>query len=1281
MHSVRHLRVAVLAAASLLLLPTPQALAQTGGGSEIIVGRVLDTDGKPVAEARVEATSVETQTTRGRTTNDKGQFTILFPDGSGQYRVVVRAIGFAPATQMVVRQSDEDRLEVTFRLARSTQTLRQMTITSNRGPLQSNADRPTPGTEERVLTGDQLFRLPVDASDPTALAGLTAGVVTLGGTDSSASAFSVAGQRVDQNQITLDGLSFGSGSVPQEAVRSSRVITSTYDVARGQFTGGQVSSTTRSGTNQLQGSIGYDLRTPEMQFYDEEAVQFGQPYTQNQYSFGLGGPLKQNRVFWFASAQFRARSDGLQSLVSGSDAIFQRFGVAPDSAGRFLSLVSGYGLPPRVDGVPSRRLSENLSTLSRLDWVISDKHTLTLRGDWRLGVQDGQRISALGVPHSGGELNSLGGGGLVSVLSQFDNGIINEFRVYGSIDSRDSRPYLIAPAGRVQVISDFDDGTRSVSALSFGGNGALPQDIENDQLETTNELSWISNDGAHRVKLGGLVNLSRFNQDFATNRNGTFTYNSLEDLENNTPAQFTRTLAPTERNGGIWNSALYLGDTWRKSRALQLTYGVRLEHSSYDGAPRNNPDVEAKFGRRTDRFPSETHLSPRVGFTWTLGLPQPQAGGGGPAAGGAGGLGGFGGGGLAGGGRGGMGGGMGGGMAGGAGPFAGLATTIIRGGIGEFRGRAPSGLFTGALDATGLPGAESQLVCVGSAVPIPDWSLYAANPASIPTVCADGGGGSTPFSNQRPNVTTFDPDFGAPRSWRASLGVQRRMFERLNVNLNLSYALGVGLYGVRDLNFDPTPRFSLASEGGRPVFVDPAVIVPGTGVVNNLGSRIEDTYGSVFAVGSGLRSDTRQATLGVNGFLRNGVLLSANYTLTRSRDQSSFSCCNAQQAFASPTTGADPNETPWGTSDLERRHVIVTTATMPLHPSIELTVIGRATSGQPYTPRVAGDINGDGARNDRAFIFDPVTTNDPVLAAGMNGLLANASGRVRECLESQFGTVAGRNSCRAPWFPSLDVQVNYRPDRFGLKRNLMLSLQLVNPLSGADRLLHGRNEKGWGQPRRIDPNLLFVTGFDPVEQRFRYAVNERFGDATGTGAGGRGIGQQLNPFQVALQARYTIGPDRMRQAMLAAQEAARGPRGAGGGGPFGDVGGLVRRFAVNPFQQTLALADSLGLDSAQVVKLSALRDAHEGRVNTLATDVQDRSARIGNNADPQAVLQLMRAPIEDAQAIQRESLKALQEALTAAQWERLPPRIRNPAAGFPGLGGQGGPGGGARRVP
>jgi hypothetical protein len=361
--------------------------------------------------------------------------------------------------------------------------------------------------------------------------------------------------------------------------------------------------------------------------------------------------------------------------------------------------------------------------------------------------------------------------------------------------------------------------------------------------------------------------------------------------------------------------------------------------------------------------------------------------------------------------------------------------------------------------------------------------------------------------------------------------------------------------------------------------------------------------------------------------------------------------------------------------------VIVTTLTMPLHPSVEFTMIGRATSGQPYTPRVGNDINGDGSRNDRAFIFDPATTTDPALAAAMQNLLDGATPGVRDCLAPQLGQLAARNSCFAPWFPSLDLRLNYRPDRFGLKRNLMISLQLVNPLAGLDRLVNGSDEEGWGQPRRIDPNLLYVTGFDPVQQRFTYAVNERFGDATGAGAGGRGVGQQLNPFQVALQFRYTVGPDRMRDAMLAAQASARGGRG-GPAGPGGDMGALVRRFAQNPFQQTLALRDSLKLDSTQVSRLEALREAFDGRVNTLAATVQERMQRIGNNADPQAALQQLQGPLADAQRIRAESLTALQGVLSAEQWTKLPPRIKNPQQGFPG--GGAGPGGGQRppgRVP
>ena len=125
-------------------------------------------------------------------------------------------------------------------------------------------DRPTPGSQERNLTPDQVARLPIDPIDLALLATLAPGVVGIEGTDSTASAFSVAGHRPDANSVTLDGLTFGASTIPQDAVRNTRVITSSYDVARGQFSGGQIASTTRSGSNFKQGTFNYSLRDEQL---------------------------------------------------------------------------------------------------------------------------------------------------------------------------------------------------------------------------------------------------------------------------------------------------------------------------------------------------------------------------------------------------------------------------------------------------------------------------------------------------------------------------------------------------------------------------------------------------------------------------------------------------------------------------------------------------------------------------------------------------------------------------------------------------------------------------------------------------------------------------------------------------------------------------------------------------------------------------------------------------------------------------------------------------------
>ena len=555
-------------------------------------------------------------------------------------------------------------------------------------------------------------------------------------------------------------------------------------------------------------------------------------------------------------------------------------------------------------------------------------------------------------------------------------------------------------------------------------------------------------------------------------------------------------------------------------------------------------------------------------------------------------------------------------------------------------------------------------MCIGGATPVPDWPSYLASPASIPDACLNGSNSAPAlFAAQRPNVTTFAPDFGAPRSWRASLGVQRRLFGRYTGSLDASYALGTNLYGVTDMNLNATPQFQLANEGNRPVFVSPSAIVPSTGAVQSLNSRVAPQFGSVYSVFSGLRSDTQQLVAALNGFNSLGMAVSLSYTFSMSRDQSSFSGGSAAQGFGSPTTGGDPNAVQWARSDLERRHTVVGTATWPITASWELTGVLRFTSGQPYTPRVAGDINGDGARNDRAFIFDPKTTSDTGLANGIGRLMAGAPARIRDCLTAQVGRIADRNSCTAGWYPSLNLQVNYRPDHFGLKRNLMISGALSNPLAGLDLLVHGSNNlQGWGQPNRVDQNLLYVTGFDPVANQFRYQVNERFGDqraATSTVV--------LQPFQVSVTFRYTVGPDRQREMLLAAQRIARGGR--DGTGAPGDLSGMVRRYAPNVFSQLIQLKDSLALTSDQVARLSSMSDSLLVKVDTVASHLQERMKKLGNNPDPAAAMAALRPVLAEAQDLGAKSIVRARLVLTTEQWAKVPERIKTPRQIF-------GPGGG-----
>jgi hypothetical protein len=1219
---MRSSRVALAALVALLALVPTLARAQVGTTTDILTGRVLGPDGQPLPDATVEAVSVETEIVRTRTTNDKGRWTIVFPDGGGNYRVTVKYLGMAPVTITMARQGDEDQLVAEVEMSPTATRLQEVVVRGNRGDPRRGQDA---GTMERTLNPDQLSRLPIDPSDLATLATLAPGVIGFDATDSTASAFSVLAQGVDQNSITLDGLTFGGGSVPQEAVRTIRVITNTYDVSRGQFSGGQVASTTRSGTNFLQGQFNYSLRDPSLELTNPDENGFSGGYLQNQLSGGIGGPIIKNKMFIFGSAQLRRRTDQLQSLTAAGATTQQRLGVSPDSVARFLSALSQYGLSAVAPAIDPTRTGDNLSALARVDYYLTQMQTLTLRGDYRWQGQVPSRVGSFSLPQTGGNTKSWGGGLMATLTSHFESGFVNELQAYVSKADQTSSPYLALPQGRVLTESQLADGTNGLATLAFGGNPGMPQSNNNGGLEVTNELSWLT-DGGHRFRLGGLFNSSRFTQDQTTNRYGTFTFNSLADMDSLRPASFTRTLAPRIRAGTAYNGAVYLGDTWRESAALQLTYGLRLEGSSFSGAPAYNPAVDSLFAHRTDRFPSEVHLSPRIGFTWTIGAKDqiqgaPQAGGG----------------------RGGF------GRFGGRGGFP-AAANVIRGGIGDFRGNTPTQLYSSAQSATGLLDTQSQLDCVGDAVPVPDYLAYEQNLDNIPTQCLSSGGPVPPSFTPHPNVTVFDPAFGAPRTRRASLGFSRRFFTRYSLSIDGTYARGVDQTGRTDLNLNGTPRFTLASEGNRPVFVDPSSIVPETGALSVVGSRLHPEYGQVMLIDSKLASETEQLSVSLGGFTTRGLVFQGSYTFTHARNESSFN-----------STAGDPNVPTWAPSELQRMHSFVATITYPIKPAFEITMIGRLMSGAPYTPTVGGDINGDGSRNDRAFIYNPVSAPDTSIANGMSRLLATAPASARDCLRAQMGTIATRNSCTGPWRETLDMQLNLRPSFMHLDRRLTLSVVTVNMLGGIDQLVHGAgNLHGWGQGVQPDPMLMSVVGFDPGTNRFLYQVNERFGNTRGSANAFRA------PFQLAIQARYAIGPDAARSRIQAAFSRQ------GGASTFLS---RIDRLMPNPVTAILGMRDTLALSPVQVTTLQLLADSLTAKNTVVADSVRAIIQKAGTNPDARTLFGQIAPLLTNVRANNAAALDAAHKVLTSDQWKKVPDSVKSPGRGP----GQGRPGG--RRGP
>ncbi|HEY8310580.1 MAG TPA: carboxypeptidase-like regulatory domain-containing protein, partial [Gemmatimonadaceae bacterium] len=696
-------------------------------------GTVTTDSGKAIAGADVIITMAPDRDSRSTKSDGEGHYAIAFDNGTGDYLVHVSAIGRETFRKRVTRTGTDSLFTVDAKLRPAgVQQLKTVNVAARKPKPARGGDQTIgAGASERIADGVNGAVPPDLAGDLNAISGTIPGVTATSG------GVSVAGLAPSNNSTTLNGMSFPGADIPRDASTRVRVTTSTYDPARGWFSGVNQNVELSPG-NIFSSRRGHlTLDAPVLQYTDPVSAKLGQRFTDIQASLGGDGSFQgDNFVYNYGLQGSRRMADAVSIGGAGPD-VLQRAGLSSDSAARFIGLLNAAGIPIAGTGIPSSQINQTASFIGRIDHAPYNWTTFSpSKTTW--GLQAYAKVASSGAvqtspiataAHSG--KTSLGIGSLQALYSTyFGNDYLTEDRSSISLVDNRNTPYTRLPDGRVLVTSAFPDGTGGATSLDFGGNSALWSNTRQWTWETMSETQFYPpGKTTHRVKLTADSRLDGVSQDVNSNSLGTFAFNSLGDLAANQPSSFTRTLSQPTRTGGEWNGFVALGDVWRKSSALQLMYGARVEANRFTSAPANNPAIETAFDERTDNAPNTFHISPRFGFTWIrhsafgdgFGVTH---------------------------------------MITQLGSFYPQATSYIRGGFGEFRSLISPSLLTRASAATGLPSGVQSLACVGSAAPTPDWSEYLANAATVPDQCA-GQATSPVFTDAAPAVQLFDRNYTA----------------------------------------------------------------------------------------------------------------------------------------------------------------------------------------------------------------------------------------------------------------------------------------------------------------------------------------------------------------------------------------------------------------------------------------------------------------------------------------------------------------------------------------
>ena len=291
----------------LISLSAAMAFAQTVTGT--ISGTVKDSSGAVLAGAQVEVLNQDTGVARAVQTDTAGRYSaLLLP--LGNYQVTATSQGFQKEVRsgIVLTVGREAVVDLAMAVGAMTQTVE----------VQGEAAviNTTSATLQGLVAGEQIRELPLNGRSYNDLALLNPGVIYDRTTGSSSSdgfgvRMSVNGARANNNLFLIDGTmtndtsqtagTVNAESLGVEGIREFTVLTHNYSAEFGHSAGGVVNAVTRSGTNQLHGSLYEYFRNSDLDardFFQPGAIA---PFKRNQFGGSIGGKIKKDKIFFFGN--------------------------------------------------------------------------------------------------------------------------------------------------------------------------------------------------------------------------------------------------------------------------------------------------------------------------------------------------------------------------------------------------------------------------------------------------------------------------------------------------------------------------------------------------------------------------------------------------------------------------------------------------------------------------------------------------------------------------------------------------------------------------------------------------------------------------------------------------------------------------------------------------------------------------------------------------------------------------------------------------------------------